>query len=269
LGTVVSFPGSSADVLGVASTSPGGALIPGSRSEVWLCPAFSGSDGVVLYVKPFLSTRRVMIEILAAIVGQCIGLPCPRPFLVTCSPHHVGRVPGKKLIAFGSEQVGTRALARTFANPEAMIQALEKQRVLDTLFVFDEWIANPVRGPRDAVLDPEHGVMLIDHEGAMEELTKSDQAVTNWLADRVLATTAADSRHLLLKRVRAKAQLAQNAQIGLIPSAVQFDQDGVSTYRTLLEFLWARLTHLDRLLTTRILPNQGYLTETPEADAAS
>jgi hypothetical protein len=97
--------------LGVAATATPGQRIAGSRNEVWLCQAYSQGIGVMLYVKPALSLRRMMVEVLAAQLAQCMRLPCPSPYLVTVKPHHVGRSKEQKsLIAFGSEAAGTSSL---------------------------------------------------------------------------------------------------------------------------------------------------------------
>lgn len=110
--------------LGVASTASKGTLFSSSRNEVWLCQAYAnGEQGIVLFVKPGLSIRAMMIEVLSAQVGQCMGLPCPNPYIVTVNPKHIGRPAGPKIVAFGSEQKG-RALARAVFDTDLMIDML-------------------------------------------------------------------------------------------------------------------------------------------------
>jgi hypothetical protein len=208
--------------------------------------------------------RRIMIEVLAAQVGQCMGLPCPTPYIVTANPTHVGRPPGRKIIAFGSEQVGR--MAYTVMNTDVLLHALNSHRLTEGLCVFDELIANGVRGPRDIVIDPVHGPFVIDHEGAMENGVDFASAVTNWIADRVLERADSKALPQLLKRLRAKAAVLQGFEFNTVPSAVQFDQQGVETYRQLLEFLRARLSELDRLISSRVLPKQAYLQTNEKED---
>jgi hypothetical protein len=254
--------------LRVASTSQRGSRIDGSRNEVWLCPGYDGNgNGVVLYVKPGLSVRQAMVEALAAQIGQCMSLPCPDPYIVTASPQHVGRPRGAKIFAFGSAQVGIGA--RPVLDSEVLLGLLETQKLRDPLATFDEFIANPVRGPRDIVFDPAHGAIIIDHEGAMEASTKPGQSVSNWLADRVLERLTTKDRPVFLKRLRSKAAALHSIGIGAAPSAVQFDQRGVPLYNELAAFLVERLTHLDRLLSERVLPGQAYIQEHPSEDDAS
>ena len=117
--------------LGIAQTSSKGTPFSGSRNEVWYCTGYTnGTQGLMLFVKPDLPLRPMMIEALAAQVGQCMGLPCPDPFIVTVNPKHIGRPGGPKIVAFGSEQKG-RALARPILDTDLMLQLIEKQKLTD------------------------------------------------------------------------------------------------------------------------------------------
>lgn len=262
---VVPLAASSLSILRVASTSQKGERIVGSRNEVWLCPAYDGAArGVVLFVKPALSVRRIMVEALSAQIGQCMSVPCPDPYIVTVSPQHIGRPRGAKIFAYGSEQIGNRSMAFPVMDNDTLLEMLERQKLSESLLTFDEFIANPVRGPRDIVFVPEHGALVIDHEGAMEESIRTDETVTNWFADRVLERLDTKQRPLFLKRLRAKASALHSVQMGAAPSAVQFDQRGVPLYNELISFLTQRLTHLDRLLSERVLPGQAYINESLE-----
>jgi hypothetical protein len=251
--------------IGVASTAPEGTRLTGSRSEVWQCPAYdSEGKGRILFVKPALGLRGILVEILSAQVGQCLGLPCPMPFIVTANPTHLGRPPGRKIIAFGSELVGR--LNFVMHDTDFLLRELDRQKITETLLSFDEFIANDVRGPRDIVFDPTVGAVIIDHEGAMGASVLPGDSVANWIADRVLERTEQKNRPLLLKRLRAKVAALNELQMGPVPSAVQFDQDGVSTYTALLAFLVARLGELDRLLSQRVLPQQAYVKPVEDTD---
>ena len=254
--------------IGMAAVASTGKRIEGSRNEVWLCQAYDATgQGLVLYVKPKLTPRAILVEALAAQLGQCIGLPCPDPYLVTVNPVYVGGSRGKHLVAFGCSQVA-RGLARPIHDVDFMMTTLEKLGLAPAACAFDEWIANSVRGPGDIMFDPEAGATFIDHEAAMDLETSPDAAVTNWLAARMLERLAPGKRLDLLKAVRQRAAAARSAQLGQVPSVVQIALDGVAIYRSLLQFLAARLDHLDRLLSIRILPEQAYLTELPIQDAS-
>jgi hypothetical protein len=255
---------------GLASVPSSGRLLSGTRSEVWLCQAYdANAQGLVLYVKPKLALRAVFVECLAALVGQCIGLPCPDPYLVTVKPQFVGRPPGKQLLAFGSVQAGGRGIAQPIRSVDDMIETLEQLGLSHAACVFDEWIANPVRGPGDVLFDAELGAVFVDHEGAMEASTAVDTSVTNWIASHVIARTPPGKRLQLLKAIRARAVAAHNVQFGQPPSVVQLDQDGAATYQALLQFLKERLAQLDKLLSCRILPDQAYLSPASDDDASN
>lgn len=255
--------------LGVASTAAKGTKIDGSRNEVWLCQGYTnGSEGIVLFVKPGMSIRALMVEALAALVGQCMDLPCPAPYIVTADPTHIGRPRGAKMVVFGSEQVGDRILTRSVRDIDTMLETLNKQHLVEKLWCFDDLVANSVRGPRDIVFHPEHGAAIIDHEGAMQEGVGPDETVTNWLASRVLERLPPDQLGLLLKRLRARAQSAHQMELTSVPASVMFDQRGVQLYTQLVEFLRRRLEHLDRLLSTRVFPEQAHLLAPPEQHVA-
>lgn len=244
--------------IGVASTASVGVRLKGSRSEVWQCQAYDNEgQGRVLFVKPGIGLRGILIESLSAQIGQCLGLPCPTPYVVTANPTHLGRPAGPKIVSFGSEQVGRFAFP--IIETEVLLRELDRQKVTDTLACFDEFIANGVRGPRDIVFDPSVGALIIDHEGAMSEATKPAAAVTNWLADRVLEQLEERQRPAFLKRLRSKAAFIRAVELAPIPGAVQFDQNGVAVYGELLKFLKDRMDELDRLLSQRVLPQQTYL----------
>lgn len=161
--------------------SPGQRL-NGSRNEVWLCPAYSGADDVMLYVKPGLTLRQIAAELVVAQVATAMKLPVPQPYLVVVQPHCIGRPRGPQMLAFGSEQVGPRGLATPVRNLDLMLKMLQKAKAAEGTATLDELVANDVRGPGDIVFDPEGQVWLIDHEAALDRGLKADEAVNNWLA---------------------------------------------------------------------------------------
>lgn len=267
-GNVLDFSAGELPPLRVAATSSTGNRQHGSRNEIWLCPGFCDGSGVMLYLKPALPLRSMLVEALAAQLGQCLKLPMPNPYLVTVNPVHVGRPRGKPLLAFGCEQVSERSLARVIRDLDQLLQLLQKLKLAEGVCAFDEWIGNSVRSPSDVLFDPEGRAYLIDHEGSMEPIMKSDAAVTNWLAARLLERQTPAERPGLLRALRAKVAAAHRARLGPIPAAVQYAQDGVAIYRALLDFLSARLQHLDQLLSERVMPGQLYLKPQPQADDA-
>lgn len=260
---VKTLPGTELPGLPLASTSQMGGLVSGSRNEIWLCPAYTNGQGVMLYIKPRLSQRAMFIEALAAQLGQCLKLPCPNPYLVTVNPLHVGLPKGPRFLAFGSEQASERGMAFPIRSLDRMIDLLDKLKLSEGVCAFDEWIANSVRSPSDVLFDPEGRAYLIDHEGSMESTTQPDTHVTNWLALRLTERVKEEEKPGLLRALRAKITAAHRAKLQPIPSTVQTAQEGMLIYTALLNFLETRLQHLDRLLSQRVMPAQMYLGEQP------
>ena len=257
---VVAFPAANLPEIRSASIHSPGVLVSGSRNDVWLCPAFSGSDDLMLYVKPKLNVRQIVAELVAAQVGICMGLPCPQPYLVAVASHNVGGQRGAPArMCFGSEQVGRRSLARPVRSVPLMLEMLRKAKHAEGATVLDEWIANSVRGPGDMVFDPEGAVWLIDHEGALESGVAPDVAVTNWLASRLSEELSATERIALLEALRARTVGAHRAALGSPPPDLMRLQDGTRIYHEVVKFLHDRLAHLDYLLSHRLLPEQAHL----------
>lgn len=259
--TVIPLPNINLPGIGVASTSGTGNRLTGSRSEIWLCPAYDqNSQAVPLYVKIGLSERAIMVEVLSAQVANALGLPTPTPYIVTVKGQHVGRSNNSPLIGFGTLDLSTRSMARPVRDLELLFTLLEKLKIEDLSAAFDEWIANDVRSPNDILVCPEAKIFLIDHEAAMPEGLRPDQAITNWLASRLMERLSNTERLALLKKIRAR--LIKFRKINLVdgaPLGVGYSQNGIGIYSTLVDFLISRLEHLDQLLSERVLPEQMYL----------
>ena len=263
---IVSLPGNFLPGLGVASTASLGQRLDGSRNEIWLCPAYAANaQGLMLFVKPSLSRRAMFVEMLAAQLGQCLKLPCPSPYLTTVDPVHVGRPRGAKpIVAFGSESVSERALSRTVKNLDALMQILERLKLSESVASFDEWIGNSVRSPTDIIFDPEGRAYLIDHECAMADALKPDEQIGNWVALQLIQRVKPAERPALLRALRARVAAAHRARLEPVPAAVQYAQDGIAIYTSLIDFLQQRLQHLDQLLSQRVLPGQMHINQAIE-----
>lgn len=263
---VIQFPNLRLPHIGVAVTCGEGNRVSGSRSEIWYCPAYGpDSQQLTLYVKVGLSHRAIMVEILAAQVAQAVGLPTPDPYIVRVRPTHVGQTSTKNLIAFGTLDVSTRAMARPARALAPLFSLLEKLKLADLACAFDEWVANDVRSPSDILICPESRLYLIDHEAAMAEDVSPDATVTNWLAIQLMQGLTDAERVLLLRRLRGRLAAFRRVTFDGSPLAIGYLQNGETIYQELVNFMIARLEHLDRLLSQRVIPEQLYLT--PESAA--
>lgn len=242
----------------------GESKLSGSRNEVWLSPA-SGADGrpLMLYVKPQLTARQLAVELLAAQIGRACGLPCPNPYIVRARSPRFGLAATEVRLVFGSEREG-RGMAQPIRDRDYLFETLEQAKLLVPAIVFDEWIANTVRGPGDVLFDTERGAVLIDHEGAMEASVSSSGAAANWLGDRVVDSNSPAKRLEMLAKAREfvatistlDMSLATVAPLNSVPGAMD-------AYRDCRDFLIARRSELDRLVSRRLMPEQGYLGEQP------
>lgn len=256
---VIAFPGSQLQDIAVASVHTSGTPLSGSRNKVWLCPAYSGAYEHMLYVKPGLTVRQIVAELLCAQVAIAMGLPCARPFLVAIAPHHIGEPRGKSMLAFGSEQVGTRSTAKVIRDLDIIFEALNKAKAAEGVSVLDEWSANSVRHERDMVFDARGTIWIIDHEAAIPPGLRPDEFVTNWLADRLRDRTDIAKRLELLQALRRKATKARTLHLGAVPPELQRIEGAAQHWKDVIEFLGVRLAELDRLLSQRMLPEQMYL----------
>lgn len=265
---VVALPQAELPGLAVATTCGLGNTIHGSRNEIWLCPAYAAdAQTVMVYVKLGLGTRAMLAEALCAQIAHCLDLETPVPYLVTVAPHHVGRERGgRAVLAFGAEDLSERAMARPVRSLDMLLDLLRKRKVEDLVSVFDEWIANDVRSPSDILVSPEARLYLIDHEAALGPTVGPADAVTNWLVGQLLAGLETRERALFLRRLRGRLAALHRVSLAEPPLAVGFAQDGVALYRALLQFLRERLVHMDRLISQRVLPEQGYIQEQPASD---
>ena len=263
-GNVRSIRSNELPLLGIAATAGTGNRISGSRNEIWLCPAFGMSqEPLMLYLKLGLSTRAMMVEVICAQLAQCVGLESPNPYLVTVNPKHVGRPGGSKVLVFGALDVSSKSMARPIRALDTLLDILRRMKVDDLSCAFDEWIGNDVRSPSDILVSPESRVFLIDHEAALKEGMEVDQSLMNWIAHRLLDGMDVDERLAFLRRVRGRLAALHRVSLGPAPLVTQYSQDGVRIYESLVQFLRARLLHVDQLISERIVPEQGYLKESP------
>lgn len=256
---VVPFPGSELPDIPFATVCSNGVRVSGSRNAVWLCPAYAGAADCMVYVKPALNPRQIVAELLCAQVAIAMGLPCPQPFLIGVGPHHVGEPRGRARLTYGCQQVGGRSTAKVIRDLDLVFEALQKAKAHEGVSVLDEWAANSVRHERDLIFDLRSTVWIIDHEAALPRGVNPDEALTNWLADRLRDRTAPDKRAEVLAALRKRAARTRALRLGDPPAGLEKLDGGPETWREVVEFLHARLHQLDRLLSQRLLPSQAYL----------
>lgn len=138
-------------------------------SGMFLLPDGSRRHGVL----KDLNVQQLVNELLAAVLGQALGLPIPNAYL-GFAPN--GTLPAKQCpllsgaghLVFVSEDVGTPNLTQQViaGGPviEALlINALRNWLSLGQLYAFDAWIANTDRHPGNLLIDGPANIWLIDH----------------------------------------------------------------------------------------------------------
>lgn len=223
----------------------------------------------MIYVKPRLSVRQIVAELLSSQLAISAGLPCPQPYLVNLKPQFVGGPRGAPEFCFGCEQVGSSSAVQSVKNLAIALEMLKKAKAAEGVAVLDEWIANPVRHTNDILFNPEGAVWLIDHEGALAAGLSPGEAVSNWLAMCLKNGLPVADRVKLLSMLRVKSSSAQAPKIGRPPVELGHIPSGMDLYRAAMEFLRQRVHELDRLISQRIVPEQGYLEAGIESNGAA
>lgn len=256
---IYEFPVNELQQIELAAVHTAGVPMNGSRNSVWLCPAYSDDHEHMLYVKPALTLRQLVAELLLSKVALAMELPCPPSFLVAVKPQHVGMQQGPSILAFGSLQMGGRSTAKVIRNLDVMFEALEKAKAQHGVCVLDEWAANSVRHERDMVFDPRGTIWIIDHESAVPQGVAPDEFITNWLADRLCDRVDDEKRADLLAALRKKTAKPRVMRINGTPPELHRVSGATEQWKQVSDFLGQRMAELDRLLSQRVLPGQMYL----------
>lgn len=139
----------------------------------------------VAFVK-MLSKRDLAVECLCAVIGREFGLPIPRPFLVTVQPDTLkGITLIKEEVLFGSERSASPDLAEHLSDEtgiEVMAELYRWRKSFD-LGIFDDWMANPDRHPRNLLYDGESKFTPIDHSHAIPRGIEAGQILNNRILD--------------------------------------------------------------------------------------
>jgi hypothetical protein len=200
-----------------------------------------------------LPPRKLLVELLAAVVGRAHDLPIPEPFLITVQGHQLQKFPKPeaRFWAFASLDSESPSLSRLTRDPAVAAQHLRRWKRVSEAVAFDSWLANPDRTTKNILLsDNGEHVALIDHEDALAEWMTPEQECANELM--LLLCQEADeftrNRHL---RNAQKAGL----DYPKTPLAEIRDSCHWALHFTTLEeverlvgFLTARIQHLPNLL---------------------
>lgn len=206
------------------------------------------------FIKP-LPGRKLLVELMAAVVGRAHDLPIPEPFLVSVSGHQLQGFPHQqaRFWAFASLDTESPSLSRWTRSPAVAATYLRRWKRNAEAIAFDGWIANPDRTTKNILLsDNGEHVGLIDHEEALPAWLPANGDCDNELM-KLLCDGADDftrRRHL---RNASKAGLDyHHTPLNELRSncawALQFTT--LDEVESLVAFLTARIRHLPALLST-------------------
>ncbi|UAN57421.1 HipA family kinase [Serratia sp. JSRIV004] len=144
-------------------------LLPGAKkfhesniNQTWKGHVKTNTDTVVVFAK-LIPPREICIEAYCALLGQALGIPIPKPFLILADSSSLDVLsPGHHALMFGSEDAAYPSFRRYAQCKEAM-EKLEAFKSSLDVGVFDEWIANHDRNLGNMLYDGGEDFFFIDH----------------------------------------------------------------------------------------------------------
>lgn len=200
-----------------------------------------------------LPQRKLLVELLAAVVGRAHDLPIPEPFLITVQGHQLQNFPHPKarLWAFASLDSESPSLSRLTRDAELIVRHLRRWKRVSEAIAFDSWLANPDRTTKNILLtDNGEHVALIDHEDALADWMTPEQECANELMAMVCGDADEFTRLRHLRNAHRAGLDYPNTPLEEIRSschwALQFTT--LEEVERLIAFLTARIQHLPNLL---------------------
>lgn len=190
-----------------------------------------------------IDDEEIMIETACAMAGIEMGLPIPRPMLL----HWEGAG-----FLFGSEAIPHPTLQARLNQHADIAATLATWKQLPASATFDEWIANPDRHAGNLITDGAGSFWLIDHGLAMR--ADPSQGIDNRLLAVAIAGASDDLRQRkLLNAIRSAETDANGVDIERMATGAAWIN------RTVLDFLQARIPHINRILSEQVTRNARLL----------
>ncbi len=226
-------------------------------SGMFLLPDGSRRHGVI----KDLNVQQLANELLAAVLGQNLGLPVPNAYLGfapvgTLNAKHLPHANGSGHLLFVSEDVGTPNLAQqvvaggTFTEA-LLINALRSWLKLGHLYAFDAWIANIDRHPGNLLIDGPTNIWLIDHGHAftgpqwqahhLDPIIAYQHRLSEWLTGHLSPLQKSNKGH---------DAAVFSTQIATVPVEQALSEGGVDkllsppSVKALKDFLMKRVQHV-------------------------
>lgn len=248
---------------------PGAELLEGnSKNPVWKAPVKTTDLKTEFVYLKLLDSRRLFAEAICAIIGRQVGLPIPEPILVKIPKHLMIELTGEEdkddCIGFGSKDADYPSLNRVLnvEDNELIWGKLRAHTKSLEAAIFDEWIANSDRHWGNLLYDGGDEFIFIDHDLALSESVKIDQAITqNLLFDFISEGTDEVSKARIVRKVRD--EMCDNYSKVDIQKCVEICYGSTLFKKEVIDaivlFLTERIRHLTLIIKNKLNPEQGEL----------
>ncbi|MGI2030246.1 HipA family kinase [Endozoicomonas acroporae] len=161
-------------------------------------------ETTVAYVK-LIPLREIYVECVCAVVGRYLGLPIPKPIIVSVDSTYLeGIKDGQYKLAFGAEDATYPSFKRrTRDDEEAYVRLEQFKKTLD-VGVFDEWIGNYDRNSGNILYDGSNDFVFIDHGVALDPALEPETIVEhNHIVDVLFAVKTEFEKFKLNREVQS------------------------------------------------------------------
>lgn len=249
------------DELLIGTLLPGATRIDaGNINPVWRGNVQLKEYRRQMYVKQ-VTPRTLAVEVICALMGRAIGLPIPRPAIVSVSTTALPQATDEAQIFFGSESVDNPDLKQWMAKDhDGTIELLLRwSRLLDA-GCFDELIANADRHGGNILLGGKNQFTLIDHsEALLPFIVASAPAAKNVLLQCASEGKQPKELHELYNKAQAVTYPYPAAKISLQLIATLETVTQSTDASSMVAFLDQRIHSLMMLISTRIGYRQSAL----------
>ncbi len=212
---------------------------------------------VTAYAKE-LNDTMILVELLAALIGQELGLPIPEPIIAISGD-------GKALFASLDVKIPDFTTRLTLKGGglsvdenKGVLQKLAHWTLTNKVIGFDEWIANGDRNTGNILYDGKDTFYLIDHNLAMNANSSINPVLNKLLAIKLKIDVDDISRQkikneITLMQSGVPRTLAQEVADKLVAEHPQLDSKMI---QSMVDFLDLRLNHLANNANSKIQTKQ-------------
>lgn len=222
------------------------------QPDVWKGPCFSQHDQTTVYVKA-LSSRKLLVECVAAMIGRAHDLPIPRPYLLMVEGRFLPGFewPEAQFWAYGAEASDFPSLARLTRDRDEICRRLRGWRRASEAAAFDSWIGNQDRTEKNLLwADDASQVQLIDHDDALPDWLTPEGETVNQIMQLLCGERSEHERHQHRRTaLKATEPYRKTDFDGAVEAAAWAERFArAQDLAGLLTFLANRIEHLPRII---------------------